>query len=387
MSSLPKSRRSYAHTFSAGLLVCMLAGCAGMPSDRDATSAAAYEQPLKIETRAAVPLLSSERDELIEGLVQAGVGDSRLTYRARYVFAPGKLLATLVNEGASDPSLTTDIGQQTVHQTVQMNLSDDARAPLQLGLENRRDTRFLLDGEQVSQTTRAHLDFKPRPVSVRLDWRLPDELAAVPMGCHFNGNLSMPLASEMVGMNSVLDFSHSECYVRAVDRGLDELAVQSRAVAWRWGGDFKTTLRYRQVLPQAQFYYSAGPAHEVGLSHREEFRLFGVQLEIARREGGRQDSSSSHQRADHWVADLLVNGNLGLLDVTARFMRAGDPLWFMPVSTPADSRRFSLLLDFGAWLKEEFPGLEADMSASFDRTEQSNGVDDSQVNWNVSLTW
>jgi len=387
LSSLPKSRRLHLCTISSCLLICALTGCAVTPSEHSATSVDAHEQPLEIETRAGLPMLSGEDAELIEGLVQAGIGDRRLNYSARYVFESGNLLASLVEEGSSDSSVPTDIGQQTVQQQVQLNLTEDVRVPLQMGLENRRDYRFLLDGEQVSHTTRAHLDFKPEPVSFSLDWRPPDELMAAPMGCHLNGNLSMPLARETVGKHSMLDFSHSECHVRAADRGLDEWAIQSRTVAWRWDGDFKTALRYRQVLPQAQSLYSAGPAHEVGISHREEFSLFGVQLDVARREGGSQDSSSGHQRADHWVADLLVNGKLGLLDVTARFMRAGDPLWFMPASTPADSRRFSLLLDFGAWLKDEFPGLEADMSASFDRTEQSNGVDDSQVNWNVSLTW
>jgi hypothetical protein len=387
LSSLPKSSRPYLLTSSACVLACVLIGCVGMPSERSAISTVTHEQPLEIETRARLPILTGEAAELIEGLVRAGIGERRLSYSARYAFEPGSLLATLVEEESSDLSAPTDIGQQTMHQQVHLNLSEDVRLPLLLGLENRRDHHFLLDGEQVSHTTRAHLDFKPEPLSVRLDWRLPDELSTAPLGCHFNGRLSMPLAAEMVGMNSVLNFSHSECYVRAVDRGLDALPVQSRAVAWRWGTDFQTALRYRQVLPIAQSTYTSGPSHEVGLSHREEFNLFGVQLDLARREVGTQNPVLGHQDVDHWVADLLINGKLGLFDITARYMRAGDPLWFMPLSTPSDSSRFSLLLDFGTWLKEGFPGLEADMSASFDRTEQSNGVDDNQVNWNVSLTW
>ena len=371
------------------LLLTGLAGCAGLPAERGSQSANMQEGPLKLETHASLPLFSGEDTDVLQGRVSAGIVDERLTYSARYALEQGKLLATLAEGETSDQALPAEIGQQTLQQQVRLDLSDDDRVPLQLGLETRRDMRFLIEGEHIVETTRAHLDFNPRAVAVRLDWRLPDELATAPLGCHFNGNLRMPLAAKMIGAHSVVDFTHSECLVRAPDRGLDESALQSRGVAWRWGNELNSALRYRQVVPLAslQSPYPTGSAHEVGLSHREEFRHWGVQLEIARREGRVWDPVLGDQVEAHWVADLLLTGKLGMFDVSTRFMQAGDPIWFMPIATPADSRRFSLLLDFGAWLKQELPGLKANMSASFDRTEQSNGSDDSQVNWNVSLTW
>lgn len=371
------------------LLVIGLTGCAGLPSKQGLQSANGEDQPLKFETRASLPLLSNEEADLFQGLVRAGTGDERLTYSARYALEPGKLLVIQSEGEGTDQSGPRDIGRQTVHQQLQLNLSDDDRIPLQLGLENRRDIRFLVDGEQFAQATRAHLDYNPQPIAVRLDWRLPEELAAAPLGCHFNGSLRVPLATAMIGMPSAMDFSHSECFVRAPQHGLEESVMRSREIAWRWGSDLKSALRVRQVRPfdESRLMNPAGPAHEVGLSHREEFGGWRMQLDIAGRESNLQDSAGGKHAATHWVADVLLNGKLGWLDVSARFMRAGDPLWFMPISTPADSRRVSLLFDFGAWLKEELPGVEADMSASFERAEQTNGIDDNQVNWNVSLTW
>jgi hypothetical protein len=78
---------------------------------------------------------------------------------------------------------------------------------------------------------------------------------------------------------------------------------------------------------------------------------------------------------------------LEALVLTARWMHAKDPLWFVPAARTLDRERISILLDFSKWLVRQVPGFNGGMSAAWEPAEYANGVDESQINWNVSLTW
>jgi hypothetical protein len=110
-------------------------------------------------------------------------------------------------------------------------------------------------------------------------------------------------------------------------------------------------------------------------------------VDMAWRQFDQSTVREAHATPSNWAVDLMLRRELGWVALSARWLHASDPLWFLPLASPVERERLSLLLDFSQWLVGKLPYIEADMSASWDHVEDARGVDDNQFKWNLMLTW
>jgi len=375
--------------------IVILAGCAATgPDVAERSDESAL--PIDVEARTEVPLaganLMAGNDKLVESGVRAGVGDDLVEFRTRYAVSSGELVQNVGKPYQQGQSVPTQLARQSVEHAVRLSTPGRLGAPVQVGFDQKEAAVLTLDGQQREESTQAHLVWDPDPVRLQLEWTPPRRVAVHgnPLDCTLVGRLRMPTESLSPGLESALDVSQSECLVRAPDRGVDQLPMQARGVAWNWGESLNSTIHMSRVELRAPVYGvpELKSGYEVGL--RQEHSLFGWQMEadLALRQADgptyHDDVSGEESR---WSVDLQLSRQLHTFALTARWMQAKDPLWFVPEASPVGRQNLSVLLDFSSWLTGLMPGMDAGMKASWQHTEDAEGRDDNHFRWDFTLSW
>lgn len=368
-----------------------LAGCASMSQHADDTAEPAASSFVVFDSYTALAANGDRDDSLLHSEVEAGSADEWLSYSASYSLRSSMLAQSLIGDGPASASLPAELGRQSLRQQVQLELPSPLGAPLSLDFHDQQDVRWTFNGEARAETRLAHLQWKPSLLAVDLRWTPPRAVVmdAQPLDCQVQVNLHMPKLSLPTDAETALDLSGRGCEVRAPGRGVDGLQMQSHDLAWRWGEGLNNRMRVRRVLPHWQAYGlpEVDPAYEFGLMHRRGLSGWQLGVDMAWRQFDRGYERHAHARPSKWGVDLMLSRELGLFALSARWLHANDPLWFVPLASPVEQERLSLLIDFSQWLVDKLPHLKANMSAAWDYVEDARGFDDNQFNWNLLLSW
>ncbi|MFU8832838.1 MAG: hypothetical protein ACNA7J_11885 [Wenzhouxiangella sp.] len=363
---------------SAGHLV----GCAGVSSRSD-EGAAGF---LVLESHTA--LEANDDDNLLQSQVQADSVGERVRYSADYSLRSEVLAHSL---SADAPARPSELGGQSIHQQLHLELPQSFGAPVTIDLHNHQDVLWSFSGEQKSDSSGAHLQWKPSYLALDVHWTAPREMVIVdrPLDCHVQANVRLATWPVPMRSDAALDISQQDCQVLAPFRGVYGLNLQSQGLAWRWGESLGNGVRFRKVLPQWQTLgiERANAAYEFGLIHHGSWSDWQLGLDLAWRQVDENLQESGSGAASNWAVDLMVGRNLGLVALSARWLRANDPLWFMPLASAIERERLSLLIDFSSWLVGKLPRMDASLSASWEQVEDARGTDDNQLKWNFQLAW
>ena len=371
-----------------------LLGCAAKEPRSAIATETSESSPVHFETAARVPLLSQTGDlddeHLVATDVRAGLGDDLVEIRSSYSMGSGALVQNLGAGFEQGQSIPTQLARQSLEHAFRLTMPNWLGAPMRIGYDQKEASVFTLNGQQRQESSRAHLSWNPEPMQLDVEWTPPRAMAAAgnSLDCMVEGRVRVPTEAASAGTVSALDVSHSDCLVRAPNRGVDELPLQSRGVSWRWGDGLGNSIHMNRVELQMPVTgmneLSAG--YEVGMRQRHSFQGWQLEADVA----VRQSNSVAQYRPDddaRWAVDLMLKRQLRQIALTARWMQSNDPLWFVPEATPIGRERLSLLLDFSSWLTDLMPGLDAGMSASWEHSEDAAGKDDNQLRWDFSLSW
>jgi hypothetical protein len=376
-------------------VVFLLAGCAGTGQQARDSSGESFS-PIDLQARTELPLADAVRladsDNLVETDVRAGIGGDLVEFRTRYSVSSGELVRNVGKSYQQGQSIPTQLARQSVEHAVRFSTPGHLGAPVRVGFDQREAAVLTLNGQQRRESTRAHLVWEPDPVRLQLEWTPPRRVASAgnPLDCTLEGRLRMPTERLSAGYESVLDVSQSECMVRAPNRGVDQLPMQARGLAWNWGESLGSAIHMSRVELRAPVYGmpELKSGYEMGL--RQKHSLFGWQMEadVALRQAeAPMDLDEAADDESRWTVDLQLRRQLHAFALTARWMQAKDPLWFVPEASPVGRQSVSLLLDFSSWLTDLMPGMEAGMRASWRHSEDAQGRDDNHFRWDFSLSW
>ncbi|MGY6587930.1 MAG: hypothetical protein ACXIUB_06520 [Wenzhouxiangella sp.] len=374
--------------FTVAVFVSLSAGCASLSGP---SSQAEVGEPLYLafESEGGLEQVARGDDRLVYTQVEASAGRERLQYRVDYSLRSGVLARSLAEEGDRSADLPSEIGRQMITQAVELSLPESLGAPITLDVRNRQELRWSFNGEARAESTQAALNWQPEHFALNLAWAPPRRTvdASQPLDCNAAANvrlLSVPMADE-----SAVDYSRRACQVLAPARGVAELDVATDGLAWRWGGSYEQALMVRRVRPywQHQGNEPIEAAYELSLAHRQSVANWQLGMDLAWRRFDREQAVSEANQPDRWALDLKLERDLGPFAVTARWLHANDPLWFLPLATPVERERVSLGLDFSRWLMQSVPAADGKMSASIDYVEDAAGADHQQLQWSLELTW
>ena len=373
------------------LTLAGMVGCASVsPRSDDAVESGAVGH-VAFDSSSVLALTGEPDDGLLHSQVEAASAEERLSYTASYSLQSSVLAQSQLGEEDSEPVLPAELGRQSLRQQLHLALPSSLGAPVSIDIHNQQDLRWTFNGEARAETRLAHLQWKPKLLALDLRWTPPRDVVmdAQPLDCQVQANLRLPKLPVPTHTEAALDLSGRGCQVRAPARGVDGLHLQSHGLAWRWGEDLNNRVRVRRVVPQWQAYglSEVNPAYEVGLMHRRSLSGWQLGLDMAWRQFDQGTTRETYATPSNWAVDLMLRRELGLVALSARWLHASDPLWFLPLASPVERERLSLLLDFSQWLVEKLPQIEANMSASWDHVEDARGIDDNQFKWNLLLSW
>ncbi len=327
----------------------------------------------------------------MQGRIEAGSAKKRLQYNASYLLKSDLLAYSLAGHGDESTALPAELGRQSLRQELKLELPMALGAPIQVDIHNQQDLRWSFNGEARADRQRAHLYWKPDFLALDVHWSPLREatVSGRPQHCFLQANLRLPSLVPVDDIDAALDLSGQSCRIHAPARGVVGLTTRSEALAWRWGEVLDNGLRLKRVLPEWQNFgkEAAEPAYEVGFKQTLSRSDWQLGLDMAWRQVDQHASRDPLSIPSRWAMDVMLRRELGLVALTARWLHANDPLWFVPLASPVERERLSLLIDFSHWLARKLPELDARMSASWEHIEDARGVDDNQVNWNVQLTW
>ncbi|MCC5864810.1 MAG: hypothetical protein JJU31_06830 [Wenzhouxiangella sp.] len=366
-----------------------LAGCAGAPL-KEGGSAAAGGGLVELEAGSLLDGRTAALDNLLYSRIKLGA-DEIVSYDASYSLRSTVLADGLLGDYQAT-ALPAELGRQSLSQSLRFQLPSALGAPVQLDFRNLQALSWSANGESRSESQAAQLKWNPDYLALDLRWSPPRQmlLSGQPLDCYLQANLRLPALVEMVGGDGALDLSGRNCLVHSPARGVSQLEARSQQLVWRWGEGLDSGLRLQRVLSQwgQVGLATIEPAYELGLSQQFARSDWRMGLDMAWRQAEKPDELADDLPAgSRWAMNLMLSRQLGLVALTARWLHANDPLWFVPLATPVERERVSLLLDFSQWLVEKLPQVEASMSASWEHVEDARGVDDKQVRWNVELSW
>lgn len=385
-----------------GILAAALSGCASIPDPGSSTAGDGHDpHPVHAEMQIdhALPAMSADpsdnREEMLAGSVRLGAPKGLIDYGARYQVRQGKFF-TAIRDGDDDlEQAQGEVALQTLEQTLGSTLPLPAGAPVTLQLTRREDTRLGVDSGTTTQSTRADLRWSPGPVDLHLEWTRPEpgKRSSSGMNCDLRAGLQLPTEFLPAPAGSVVEFSGQRCRGSSPEPGLADLALARWGAAWRWGAEQNTALRLLRTEPEmpAGVFAPLMPDYELGLSHSH--LLPGgwqakADVSVLRTEPvGYASTARAETDGTDWSARVALKRELNLLAVTARWAHAAERAWFATATKQVAGDRFSLALDFGAWLSRLWPRVESAMDLSWDWRRTREGDADGKVSWNMLIDW
>jgi len=376
-------------------IITALTGCASLPG-ADSSATDVRDTPVRshVEFRHALPVAAETEDEIVAGSVNVAAPSGLIDYGARYEIQAGKLFEAL-REGDGDlESARDEVALQTMAQKLGSSVPLPAGGPLRLEVTNRERSRLGNGDARRSRSTRAALQWSPGPVDLKLRWSAPrGQLPSRTADCNLRAGLELPASFMPVASSSTFELSSQRCRIRAPEAGPAEVALERWGAAWSWSGRHATSVHVLRTEPEVPLGHPAGltPDYELGFSHSRALPggwQTTTKLSMLRSDAYEHDHATSAQSsATDWSADLALTRELDLMAITARWASAAERLWLATATSPVTSDRFSLALDFGAWLGRAWPRLRTDMDLSWDWRETRSGESDSKVSWNLLIGW
>jgi len=383
---------------SLALVAAMLSGCASVPQQNSPQTGAPLRAEMQIDH--ALPAISAGRsdapEEMVTGSVRLGTPEGLIDYGASYRVRQGKFFEAIRDGEDELEQAQGEVALQTLEQTLGSTLHLPAGAPVTLQLTRREDTRLGVDSERTTQSTRADLRWSPGAIDLHVEWTRP-ERGSQPndgLNCNLRAGLQLPVEFLPAPAGSIVELSGQHCRGSAPAPGVTHLALARWGAAWRWGPERNTALRVLRTEPEmpAGAAMPLMPDYEVGLSHNH--LLPGgwqaqADVSILRTDPPIYALSNASTEADStdWTAQLALRRQMNLLAVTARWAHAAERAWFATATKPLVGDRFSLALDFGAWLTRLWPRVESAMDVSWDWRRTRQGDADSKVSWNMLIDW
>lgn len=394
----PSFLNSTVHAAAIALALSALAGCASMQAQNPSS---AHDDPrirAEMQIDHALPAISADpsddREEMLAGSVHLGAPKGLIDYGARYQVRQGKFFDA-IRDGDDPEQAQGEVALQTLEQTLGSTLHLPAGAPVTLQLTRREDTRLGVDSGSTRQSTRADLRWSPGPVDLHLEWSRPEPGTASRPGvnCDLRAGLRLPTEFLPAAAGSMLELTGQRCRGSSPAHGLTELALARWGAAWRWGSERNTALRVLRTEPEVPsgVFAPLMPDYELGLSHSH--LLPGgwqaqADVSVLRTDPVAYASSvETETDSTDWSARVALSRQLKLMAVTARWAHAAERAWFATATKQVAGDRFSLALDFGAWLSRLWPRVESAMDVSWDWRRTRAGDADGKVSWNMLIGW
>lgn len=397
----PLFRNATVYPAMLALALSALAGCASV-SDRGSKStendpATSLRAELQIDH--ALPAISTEAagdsEEMLGGSVRLGTPSGLIDYGASYRVRQGKFFQAIRDGNDDLEQAQGEVALQTLEQTLGSTLPLPAGAPLVLQLTRREDTRLGVDRGTTSQSTRADLSWSPGPFDLSLEWTRPDPdtLSGKDLNCDLRAGLQLPAGFLPAAAGSMLELTGQRCRGSSQAHGIGDLVLARWGAAWHWGVERNTALRVLRTEAQtsAGTFMPLTPDYELGLTHsrmlpggwqaQADFSVLRTDPVVY------ASNAPSETDGTDWTARFALKRDLKLLAVTARWARAAERIWFATATKQVAGDRFSLALDFGAWLARLWPSVESAMDVSWDWRQTRKGEDDSKVSWNMLIDW
>ncbi len=382
------------HLFSTllmALLAVQMLGCASLEPRASEQADKAANAYLAFESSSLLAAPNNRDAGLFEGQIEASGAENRLRYSAVYLLHSDVLAQSLAVDANGADAVPAELGRQSLRQEFNLDLPPALGAPIRINMRNQHDLRWSFNGEARSDSQLAHLQWQPDHFALDLRWAPPvaAQVGRPPMDCFVQANLHLPTLPVAQAYDMVMDVSGQACHVHAPGRGIVGLAARSEALAWRWSGLLDSTVQVKRVMPAWQEFGAPEiePAYELGLSQSLTQSNWKLGVDMAWRQIGQPANQDEAALPARWAMNFMLSRNLGNVAFKARWLRANDPLWFVPLASPVERERLSLLLDFSRWLAARLPDMDANMSASWEQVEDAQGVDDNRINWNVKLSW
>lgn len=381
--------------------MAVLSGCASVP-DRDSSSA---RRDAAVPIRADMQIDHALQDfaygqavdtgEMLTGSVHLGTPNGLLDYGARYRVRQGKLFQAIHDDEHALEKAQGEVAVQTMEQTLGSTLRLPAGAPVTLQLTRREDTRLGIGTGSSRQTTQGELRWSPGPVELHVEWTRPDPGGASSgdVNCDLRAGLQLPAKLLPAPAGSIFELSGQRCRGASPAHGVAELALARWRAAWRWGTEQNTALQVARTEPEMPAGASAPlmPDYELGLSHRHllpgGWQARADVAVLRTEQSAHAFNASPDTGTTDWTAQLALKRELKLMAVTARWARAADRIWFATAASQMAADRFSLALDFGAWLARLWPSVESAMDVSWDWRQNRSGESHSKLSWNMLVGW
>ncbi|MDT8409314.1 MAG: hypothetical protein RQ741_06920 [Wenzhouxiangellaceae bacterium] len=373
-----------------------LAACAAVPQAApSATDSSASPVRASLQVNHSLPMISDSSDEMFSGRVDLGTRQGLIDYGVRYRIRQGSLFQ-IIREGKGDlDAAQNEVVLQTMEQTLGSTLPLPLGTPLKLALTSREQSRMGMDGQRQSQSTDAELQWSAGVVDLQVQWSRAQARSTATGGvdCEWRADLQMPAGFIPGATGSVFELSGQRCRGRMPEHGLSDLGLTRWMAAWRWGAEHDSALRLVRSVPAAAAETGnvLTPDYELGLSH--EHQLAGgwqarADVSVLRAEPVEHAFvASSRASVSDWSAKLALERQLDLLAVTAGWAHAAERLWFATAASAVANDRFSLALDFGAWMASLWPSMQTAMDVSWDWRETRQGQSDNKLSWNLLIGW
>lgn len=341
----------------------------------------------------ALPIAADAEDQMLSGSVNLGTPEGLIDYDASYEVRQGKLFRAIRNGSENLETAQNEVALQTMEQTLGSTLPLPLGSPLKLALTSREQSRLGVDGGRQSQSTRADLQWSPGPLDLKVQWDRPKAPTPSASGvdCNLRADVQLP-AEFMPGVSgSVFEVSGQRCLGQSPAHGVNDLDIARWGAAWRWGAKHNSALHLLRTEPAAPLGPLLAPDYELGLSHNHRFSAgWQTRADVSVLRADAADHSFAMQATESttdWSANVALKRDLDLLAITARWAHAAERLWFATAVSPVAQDRFSLGLDFGAWLTSVWPSLQTAMDLSWDWRETREGESDRKVSWNLLIGW
>lgn len=365
-----------------------MSGCAAPSRNPEPGIQTAVDEAFSFDASSALP--SGSSDHFQTGL-SAKLDTPVADYQSDYSVTTGALVQSMADLDGDSVTMPMEVARQTVRQAVRMDLPTTFEAPVKMEFDWSHDRRLRLDGEKRSESSRARFSWQPTPLLLEMEWTAPRRFATAgtPLDCTANGHLRMPFPMASRGNHLAMDISRRECLIRASSRGVNGLSMQSHGLSVFLDEDLKSFFRLQQMTLDESYSaeYQDRSSLEIALNRSQTWRGWNMQADVAWRQANLPVETGPPDHKAWWSVDLMLSRKLELVAMTARWMRARDPLWFVPTATTIGTNRLSMLLDFSAWISAYVPRLNPSLSASWERREDAQGADDDRIRWDFSVRW
>lgn len=388
-----------------------LSACASAPAQRGGDIAVPATSgtlgPINVGVDGALPLLHTRTEPVLASRLGLGGGESRLSYAASYTVMPGNIFddtAPAPPPGVAPPP-PQQLGQQRFGQNFRLNLPPLAGAPVSLRLTAETHERWTMSGNSSAQQRQlANLAWAPWRVNLNLQWDggVAPADARFALDCDLRGTLRMPLQPAGALAPRAIQLSGRACQLHGVGPRYSDVTAETWGMAFDWSRrDSETQFLLATIDPAGQNapeQQVIDPAFELAVRHQRNHGPWSARALVAMRVATEWDLDLRDELTgqyasgseSHWTATASLTRHLPAMSVSADWMHAADPMWFMP-QIGQRSNRMNMRLDFSRAVASLMPEVTPQMAVQWNWSQARSRTDaiagDSLVRLNMAVLW